>query len=197
MSDLSDGAAFTRNRYFAMRHGESSANVEGVIVSRPGVAALQTVGLTVLGREQAKAAVEDWGIEADVLILTSDFARASQTAEIVAANLGALAPVVDVRLRERDFGDLEGSSSENYHKVWRGDANEKPLPGVENVADLSARTRELIAELDARFAGRTILLVAHGDTLQIMQTVFEGIPAAAHRSLPPLGNAEIRLLSHN
>lgn len=191
----SGARSFEGNRYFAMRHGESLANVEGTIVSRPSVEALQTVGLTTLGRKQVSAAAEGWDIGADVVILTSDFARASQTADIVAALLGVSAPIPDIRLRERDFGDFEGTSADNYQKVWRGDASNEPLPSVEDVHSLSERTRDLIADLDSRFTGRTILLIAHGDTLQILQTVFEGIPAVAHRSLPPLRNAEIRLLS--
>ena len=41
---------------WVLRHGESTANVEGLIVSLPGPRALDEVGLTELGREQAREA---------------------------------------------------------------------------------------------------------------------------------------------
>jgi hypothetical protein len=44
-----------KNRYFAMRHGQSTANVEGVISSLPAVGTT-THGLTPLGVEQARSA---------------------------------------------------------------------------------------------------------------------------------------------
>ena len=52
----------------------------------------------------------------------------------------------------------------------------------------------LVAELERRYAGRDILLVSHGDTLQILQAGFLRMDPAAHRRLPPLGVAEIRTL---
>jgi len=44
-----------KNRYFALRHGQSTANVEGVISSLPAVG-IASHGLTQLGIEQARSA---------------------------------------------------------------------------------------------------------------------------------------------
>ena len=55
-----------------------------------------------------------------------------------------------------------------------------------------AAMRTLVAELEQRFSGRDILLVSHGDTLQILQAGFRGMSPARHRGLPHLDTAEIR-----
>jgi glucosyl-3-phosphoglycerate phosphatase len=53
----------------------------------------------------------------------------------------------------------------------------------------------LIDDLDKQHAGRDILLVSHGDTLQILQAGLAGIDPARHRGLPHLRTAEIRQLA--
>ena len=42
------------------------------------------------------------------------------------------------------------------------------------------------------FDGRRILLVSHGDPLQILLTFFNDLPAGQHRDIPHLDVAEIR-----
>jgi broad specificity phosphatase PhoE len=56
------------------------------------------------------------------------------------------------------------------------------------------RVTALVTDLERRYAGRDILLVSHGDTLQILQAGFLRMNPAAHRRLPHLGMAEIRAL---
>ena len=104
-----------------MRHGQSKANVAGIIVSGIENDRLGDWGLSELGREQVLAAARDCGLPADTLICSSDFSRARQTAEIVRARLGAPPVVVAAALRERCFGDLEGTATGNYARVWAAD----------------------------------------------------------------------------
>jgi broad specificity phosphatase PhoE len=56
------------------------------------------------------------------------------------------------------------------------------------------RVTALIADLERRYSGRDILLVSHGDTLQILQAGFLRMDPARHRSVPHLATAEIRPL---
>ena len=199
------------NRYHAMRHGQSRANVAGVIVSGIANDRRGDWGLSELGREQVLAAARDCGLPSDTLICSSDFARARQTAEIVRGRLGAPPVLVAAALRERCFGDLEGSATANYARVWAADeagagggAADTPSGGgdagggnahrVESAAAVLDRATALVADLERRYAGRDILLVSHGDTLQILQAGFLRMDPAAHRRLPPLGVAEIRTL---
>jgi broad specificity phosphatase PhoE len=182
-----------------LRHGESTANVEGVIVSAPGPRALSEVGLTVLGREQARAAAETaraQGLGADTLVITSDFARARQTAEEFAVGLGAAAPRVDERLRERGFGAHEEGPATAYDAVWERDRARAAHPdGVEPVAEVASRVLAALAAADEEVArGADVVLVAHGDVLQIALALGAGRDPHDHREVPHLGNAELRVL---
>ena len=184
------------NRFSAMRHGQSKANVGGIIVSRIESDRRGDYGLSELGRQQALAAARGCGLPADTIICSSDFARARQTAQIVRAQLGAAEVVIAEALRERCFGDWEGTATGNYARVWAADeANPGHANGnVESAAAVLDRATAFVADLDRRYSGRDILLVSHGDTLQILQAGFLQLDPSGHRRLPALETAEIRRL---
>lgn len=207
---------------WVLRHGESTANVEGIIVSAPGPRALTEVGLTERGRAQARDAgrrARDAGFGPSTVVVTSDFARARETAELFAAALGAEVPRVDVRLRERSFGTADGGPSSAYDEVWAADAarvtppfDAEPVMSVaqrvsavlqENHAALDERgmREEHSTALGERVTARDvhgseldapIVLVAHGDVLQIALALGAGMDPHDHRRVPHLGNAELR-----
>lgn len=189
--------ASLRNRYFAMRHGHSLANEQGIIVSHPRNGR-GGFGLSARGRRQVAASlnVED-RLDAATLIVSSDFDRALESAQIAHGLLGCHADIrVDQRLRERDFGELEFGSNLAYEGVWARDAADPDdeYRGVESANRVMLRVTSLIAELEADTPGATFLLVSHGDCLQLLQTAFCREDASRHRSLEHLETAEIRLL---
>ena len=177
-----------------MRHGQSKANVKNVIVSCIDNDSPDNSGLTDLGRQQALAAATGSGLPTDTVICSSDFARAEQTARIVAAALGAGAVTITTALRERCFGDWEGTAADNYAIVWAADkANLDHADGhVEPVSAVLSRATAFISTLERRYSGRDILLVSHGDTLQILQAGFLRMNPGQHRDLPHFEPAEIR-----
>lgn len=184
-----------------LRHGESTANVEGVIVSLPGARALQEVGLTPRGRSQVHECAEEAraaGFDASTIVVTSDFARARETAEVFAAGLGAGAPRVDERLRERGFGVHDEGPTTAYEAVWALDAARAEQSGsVEPVESVAARVGEALRaadELAADGYGHRVVLVAHGDVLQIALALGAGRDPHEHRDQPHLVNAELRRL---
>ncbi|MEH6550913.1 MAG: histidine phosphatase family protein [Pseudomonadales bacterium] len=184
------------NRYFIMRHGQSEANVAGIIISAPdsGVA---EYGLSEEGSRQVRLSASL--VDGDVFsrVICSDFKRAQQTAQLVHEILEIVSPLeTSSALRERFFGSLEGGSDSRYPDVWRYDVDDERHSnfGVESVGEVVNRTTQLIQLLEQRFNNESILLVSHGDTLQILQTLFEGVSPSSHRSLPPLAVAEIRRL---
>tara|TARA_R110000822_G_scaffold159476_17_gene299351 strand:+ start:1231 stop:1914 length:684 start_codon:yes stop_codon:yes gene_type:complete len=185
------------NRYFVMRHGQSEANVAGIIVSNPAVGCA-SYGLTETGKQQAaKSISQSLQLEDTIRIYSSDFLRAKETAEIVHKLLHGKHPLhFTPQLRERFFGDLNGLGDNNYQKVWtldQTDPNHHQY-GVESANQVVTRTKGLIDELESQFENETILLVAHGDVLQLLQTWFQGVCASQHRQLPHLDTAEIRHL---
>lgn len=188
-----------RNTYYAVRHGRSLANLEERIVSHPdeGVAAY---GLCAEGREQIARAVEEarriYGLDRSTLIVSSDFARTRETAEIAASMLGVPTMITTPQLRERFFGGWDKHHTSNYHHVWSGDlANpDHKENDVESTSEVVARATALIRELEETYSGRHILLVSHGDTLQILQTAFERVASSQHRLVAHLETGAIRKL---
>jgi glucosyl-3-phosphoglycerate phosphatase len=184
------------NRFSVMRHAQSKANEAGVIVSRVENDRRGDYGLTEHGRQQALAAAQGCGLPGDTIIYSSDFARARETAQVMRGYLGAPEVILAAALRERCFGDWEGSATDNYARVWAADEAD---PGhadgdVEPAAAVLDRATAFIVQLERRHRGRDILLVSHGDTLQILQAGFSGVDPSRHRSLPHLATAEIRQL---
>jgi glucosyl-3-phosphoglycerate phosphatase len=195
MNHLS-GVDHLANRFSIMRHGQSKANARGIIVSRIENDRRGDYGLSELGRQQALAAARGCGLPGNTVICSSDFSRARQTAEIVRAHLGAPEVVIAEALRERRFGDWEGSATANYARVWAADETNPRYAGgnVEPAAAVLDRSTAFIVDVERRHSGRDILLVSHGDTLQILRAGFLRMNPSQHRSLPELKTAEIRQL---
>jgi glucosyl-3-phosphoglycerate phosphatase len=197
MSNYLRRVTHLRNNYSGMRHGQSKANVRNLIVSCIDNDRAGDYGLTDLGRQQALMAAAGSALSPGTLICTSDFARAAQTAQIVAAALGATDVMVTEVLRERCFGDWEGAASENYAAVWAADkaSPDRAERHVEPASAVLSRATALIITLEQRCSGRDILLVSHGDTLQILQAGFSRLNPGEHRDLPHFEPGEIRRLS--
>ena len=185
------------NNYLIMRHGFSEGNKAKLIVSDPAIGCV-SFGLTELGRAQVEASALKFKQVGISQIIHSDFVRAVHTAQIVATCVGCSAIRPDIALRERFFGDYDGLSDQHYSDVWDNDVNNTAANDrsrVESVMKVRARGLELIESLEQSFLGETILLVSHGDLLQILRTAFEGIPANQHRSLAHHETAEIKWLA--
>ncbi|PKF49962.1 histidine phosphatase family protein [Enterovibrio nigricans] len=184
-----------KNTYMIMRHGQSEANVADIVVSDPKIGCVN-FGLSALGKEQAKqAAIGCRDAQID-LIYCSDFMRTRETADIVAKVLALNSPIKDIRLRERYFGDYEGLSSLSYEAVWEKDAldSDQAERRVESTACVRARTLDVIADLECRHTDKVILLVSHGDALQILSSAFHHIASGLHRTLPHHETGEIKTL---
>lgn len=186
-----------KNRYYAVRHGESLANVAGIIVSDPAVGT-RGYGLSTDGRAQVRNSIQlSSGLDESTLIISSDFLRTAETAEIIREALGVDSVRFDIRLRERFFGKWDGASYVNYSTAWHNDAvnPELVLDGVEGTGAVGRRMLDVIHGLDREVENRDILLVSHGDPLLVLQAVLSEIPAARHRTLRGFGTAEIRPLN--
>lgn len=86
----------------------------------------------------------------------------------------------------------------NYIKVWEMDAVD-PLHnkyGNESVMEVLLRTTRLIQSLEDEFHDHIILLVSHGDTLQILVALFSGVGPHEHRKIPDLHVCEVRELTY-
>ncbi len=186
-----------KNRYLLMRHGKSTANVLRTIASNPANALIGS-GLSSQGRSEvtalAKAIAATIQRESTV-VYSSDLRRASESAVLLADILQV--PhflTVGALLRERNFGYLEGLSTDFYGLVWAMDERGASFPGVESPPAVLARMKDALAKIEANHSGRTVIIVSHGDPLQILLADnILGSPLR-HRELSPLHTAELRTL---
>jgi len=184
-----------RNSYYIMRHGQSLGNIEKIIVSDPGNG-LFGYGLTPTGEKQAADSLNNFSkLDSQTIIYSSDFLRTTQTALIAAKILKPNSGICFTpHLRERFFGNFELTSSDNYGVVWSDDLKDQQNTKnqVETVDAVLNRIFLCLGEIEEIFDGRNILLVSHGDTLQILSAFFKGWLPNRHREVEHLGVAEIR-----
>jgi glucosyl-3-phosphoglycerate phosphatase len=188
-----------KNRYFIIRHGESQANIEKKIISNPIIGKVK-YGLTNKGRDQILQSIKMCSdLDQDIIVFCSDFLRTKESAMIVKEFFNLNDYFLSIKLRERFFGNWDLTSDTNYFLIWENDAKnpDHKENNVESVNEVLDRITSFIIELEVKYHQAKILLVSHGDMLQILQTAFKKIDPSLHRSLPHLNQAEIRELIIN
>lgn len=189
-----------KNRYFVLRHGKGKHNEEAVILSDPSEG-VTDYGLVEEGRKEALRAIREAKerglLDNSTIIVSSDFLRAKETAEIACAILQAEKVILSPALRERWFGLWEKTHNSNYNKVWEKDAINPDNKDnfVESPREVLKRVTALVSELEKEYSDKKILLVSHGDALQILQTGFQKVLPSLHRSIQHLETGEVRELS--
>jgi broad specificity phosphatase PhoE len=160
-----------RGRIVLVRHGETEAN-------RARRFAEEDVCLTDLGRTQALEVAKRLQNEfrPDHLV-SSQFLRARQTSEIIAAVLGLPMEAVP-GIHELDFGSLKGQPYEELDRLRSSDGSRDPdapersnpwiwrPPGGESAEDVRRRAVEAIEALRLRYPDREVVVVCHGIVIQ-------------------------------
>lgn len=166
------------NVYRAMRHGEAEHNAANIIDCTNE----KQWPLTEQGVEQVKeaaASLKDAGI---TRIVASPFARTTQTAHLVAMELGLpdSAVTTDDRLRELNFGDLhdrpfsEFLEYEDQHIHSFDDA----LPNGESYQQAKERFGAFLHEFDQSHSNESVLIVTHGIGCEVLSAVVVGADSA-------------------
>jgi len=185
--------------FFILRHGQSEANVKGLIASSP-TAASTAFGLTAAGREQVRASLTSArasGILPETChVISSPLLRARETAEIAGEVLGT-AVRIDPRLAERGFGEFELQSDDHYERVWQEDRSDPTHEkwGVESATAILRRVSALIEELRRAEHGGTFVLCTHGDVASVLLCAASGLALTQHRDVGAMANGEVRSLA--
>ncbi|MEO8334015.1 MAG: histidine phosphatase family protein [bacterium] len=181
-----------------LRHGQSEANVKGLIASS-AAAALEAFGLTPVGREQVRESVVA-ALAAGILpptcrVISSPLLRARESAAIAAEVLGTTVHV-DPRLAERGFGEFELGSDEHYQRVWAEDRADPAHErwGVESAVSILGRVAPLLRELEEADGTATYVLCTHGDVASVLLCASGGLALTQHRDVGAMGNGEVRSL---
>jgi len=199
------------NRYFLVRHGESTLDVRNQILSNPSYKYDTTYGLTAKGVEQvheaARIIVEEYDGSPSWLY-TSNFQRSFQTALVMREDLGLLFSEVRTEfsglLDPRKMGSLDFQDQSNWKKVWENDLKDplstpppvsdslQPSASVESVRDLYRRTLEAFTRLEATYFGTDIVLVSHADTLSCFCAALYGTDLGRHHLDYPFELGEVK-----
>jgi probable phosphoglycerate mutase len=160
----------TVTRLCLIRHGETAWNAERRLQGHTDTP------LNAKGERQARQmaqALKDAEITFDALY-TSDLKRAADTANAV-VQLFAVQAQVDSALRERHFGALQGLSISEAPllrpDLWKAHIArdvDHELEGGESIQQLAFRVQQVLDRIQKQHTGKTILIVSHGGTLDMM-----------------------------
>lgn len=150
-----------------VRHGETSANVDGVWHGSTDTA------LSEAGQRQAERVAEHLArTRADASALyASPLTRARDTARPIAERLG-LSPRIEDDLREYDLGAWEGISYAalaREHRLFermRADPDWRP-GGGESARQVAERLSGRLATIAAEHPGERVIVVSHGGALTL------------------------------
>ena len=203
-----------KNDYYLLRHGQSTANVAGIISSARSLAYSEKHGLTTIGYDQGFAAADQLiellknSDKKKIVFVSSPFARAHQTAEacldgLCAKDVGSLQVDTNIliqdNLMERYFGRLDNEAIYTYAYVWPVDKFDVTHTAfdVESVAAVATRLRGVILNLEELIndEATNVVLVSHADVLQICQLYGAGVDNVGVFSSYRFGNGEVRKMA--
>jgi 2,3-bisphosphoglycerate-dependent phosphoglycerate mutase len=165
-----------------VRHGQSEWNLKNLFTG------WRDVGLTDLGREEAKSAgtrLKALGLTFDIAF-TSALTRAQASCDLILGELGqtGLETIRDQALNERDYGDLSGLNKDDARAkwgeeqvhIWRRSYDIAP-PGGESLKDTGARVWPYYIHVlqPHVLRGETVLVVAHGNSLRALIMALDGL----------------------
>ena len=173
-----------------VRHGETDWNRERRFQGHADPPLNET------GREQAHALAAELTSEGIELVYTSDLARAVETAEIVAARLGAA--VRSMRdLREIDVGEWQGLTWQEIEERYPDGARSWRARGYgwetgETYEELGDRVVAALRRIAFDHPEERVLVVGHGGTIRATRAFIEGLSVPESRSRSrAIGNCEV------
>ena len=126
------------------------------------------------GREAARSLGQRRRENGIAAVFCSDLRRAVETAEL--AFDGSPIPILhDWRLRECDYGELNGTSSSELRKNIRNHLDE-PYPGGESWRHAVDRVGRFLDDLPMRWNDKRVLVIGHAATRWAMEVHLNGVP---------------------
>ncbi|HEV2567455.1 histidine phosphatase family protein [Sphingomonas sp.] len=180
-----------------VRHGQSAGNVAHDTAHEQGLARIPLTGrdvdvpLSPLGEQQAQA-LGTWFASEDErpdVLLSSSYVRAQQTATLFrdAGGCDPAIPIcVDERLREKEFGILDGLTATGVAATYPDQAEFRRIlgkfyhrpPGGESWADVILRLRSLLDTVSLHHAGEKVMIVAHQVVVLCLRYIIENLTEA-------------------
>lgn len=164
-----------------IRHGESKWNAKGLWTG------WKDIPLSDKGKEEARKigeAIRDLPFD---VCFTSELTRAQQTLSIILETLGrsSIQIIRDKAINERNYGDYTGKNKWDIQKELGEEVFLKirrswdyPIPNGESLKQVSERAYPYFQEviLPYLLEGKSVLLVAHGNSIRSLMKQLEHIP---------------------
>jgi broad specificity phosphatase PhoE len=183
-----------------VRHGQSAGNVARDAADAAGLGTIDIdmrdvdVPLSDLGHRQADA-LGRWFAslpeeDRPEVTLVSPYTRARQTAKAICQAGGvaesARQPIVDERLREREFGLWDRLTTAGVREKFPDQAEQRTLlgkfyhrpPGGESWADVILRLRSALDTVSLHYADRRVLIVCHQVVVLCLRYILEEMDEA-------------------
>lgn len=146
-----------------IRHGKTDWNAQGRIQGQTDIP-LNAEGIAQAQALAARLAADDRSWDA---VITSDLARARETGRWIAEALDIPILEPDARLRERSFGEIEGTTEAERIARWGQDWRRADA-GQETDDEVRERAVAFIEERRARQPDARLLIVSHGSLLAVL-----------------------------
>ena len=189
------------NRYFVMRHGQAENNALNILSSDPK----HRHKLTEIGKEQVVNAIPELKKNKIDYIFSSDLERTKETAETVCEGIGLDEDklILDKRLREVNFGKMDGGSVMDYSMYFNSFEEKliKNLPDGENLQDVKQRMMAFLLGIEEKYKDKNILIITHSSPAGVLFAGASGMDtkeitnfAGPHSHF--LQNAEVKKLDY-
>jgi broad specificity phosphatase PhoE len=186
-------------KLWIVRHGQSAGNVARDAAQAAGHAMIDIpirdvdVPLSDLGHRQA-GALGRWFAslsdeEKPEVVISSPYVRARQTAQAICEAGGTAQkrpPILDERLREREFGIFDRLTTHGIREKFPDLAEQRTLlgkfyhrpPGGESWADVILRLRGALDSISLHHADRRVLIVCHQVVVLCLRYILEEMDEA-------------------
>ena len=161
-------------KIFLFRHAQTTDNPSKIFSGN------RNPDLTEEGIKEAEKIREALKQEKVTKAFTSDKIRNKKTLQIVLGPHPGIEPIIDNRIRERDYGELTGQNKDDIAKkypdlypLWHR-SYDTPPPGGESLKDVEKRVLEFLTDLKMVLSPNDIVFIsASGNSLRPIRRFFE------------------------
>ena len=186
---VTDGIEGRGRKVVLVRHAQTAWNAEGRAQGH------SDVGLDDTGRSQAEALAPIMAGLDPTLLVTSDLARARETAALLEKETG-LTALEDPRWREYDLGERTGLTLAEFGEHlgvafdgWWDVHAHVEVPGAETPDELAVRVLPAFEEVLERLGeGETAVVVTHGASLRVAIAGILGWPLDTAGDIEAMNN---------
>lgn len=169
-------------RLLLVRHGRTAYNAELRFMGQ------LDIPMDEKGGAQVQAVARRLATETPAAIYSSELLRARDTALAIQSAIASAPPLrVEPRLTEGHFGDWQGRSYPDIRaqdadrlRSWEADRLGVPPPNGEALRDIAQRVQEAYQDICSAHRNQTVIIAAHGGSLQVLILLALGLPLEAY-----------------